>query len=73
MEGSARDGPALGVNTLSVEEQKLWEIRKEELEKELYDVSVCSFVYALLPCTVSSSGWILTRYSSYWQISMTMA
>lgn len=37
VEGSARDGPALGVNTLSVEEQKLWEIRKEELEKELYD------------------------------------
>ena len=40
VEEFTRDIPVLGGNELGLEEQKLWQMQKEVLEKELYDVSV---------------------------------
>ena len=40
VEMAAREIAVLGDDVVDFEEQKLWQIQKEELEKELYHVSV---------------------------------
>jgi hypothetical protein len=65
VEEFTRDMPGLGGNELGLEEQQLWQMQKEELEKELYDVSVVPlcpwtmFPYKDFPFGLVLNFWLL--------------